>query len=369
VTTGILSLRDLNRATLARQLLVRRAGMSAWNAVEWLGGLEAQSTDTPYISLWTRLEHFQVEDLANSIEERKTVRAPLMRDVDHLVTAADYRMWRPALQPVLEAGYRLHCGQMIPHFNLERILGAAQVFLAEEPRTMLELQDFLSGLQPGDDPVCLAHTVRTWLPMVQVPPAGLWGVYESPAYALAEDWLGPQQVPTREGLRHLVVRYLGAFGPACCADVETWIGMAHLQEVLDELVPGLQTFRDEDGRVLYDLPDAPRPGGEMEIPPRFLPHDDNLMIAYADNRRLTAGGHNREPDVPPAPNSGCFLVDGFIAGSWRIERADSTASMHLQAFDTLPEPVANALVAEGESLARFVEEDAELFEVQVEGRG
>lgn len=361
-----LSLRELNRATLARQLLLRRASLSAWNAIEWLGGLQAQDPKSPYIGLWTRLEHFEREDLSNAIEERKIVRAPLMRNTLHLTTSADYRMWRPALQPAMETAHRNVCNDIASRVDVEALVETARAFLADEPRSFPELREFLSTHYPEEDPACLAYTVRTYLPIVQVPPAGLWRVYGSPAYAVAEDWLGPSQVPIAEGLRHLVVRYLGAFGPASRQDIEVWAGMSHLGPVVDELMPALVTFQDETGHVLYDLPNAPRPDADVEAPPRFLPAYDNLLLSHADKRRVLTDEYRSRVFPSSGRMRPTFLVDGTVQGTWRIARRRGTASLHIEPFVTLSPHEIEALVDEGGRLLRFVEDEAEMHDVRLQ---
>ncbi|HCF98914.1 MAG TPA: hypothetical protein DEV93_00040 [Chloroflexi bacterium] len=365
MTSRVLSQRQLNRATLARQLLLDRASLSAWNAVEWLGGMQAEQVAAPYIGLWSRISGFQREDLSFAIEERRVVGAQLMRNVVHLVTASDYRLWRRALQPALEGAYRRRCGDM-DESTATNVLEAAKAFIAEEPRTLSEIQAHLSRLEPEADPSCLVGTVMTFLALVHVPPAGLWKVFDSPAYALADDWLGLSIASAAEGLRHLVVRYLGALGPATHSDLETWLGMRVSESVFDDLLPGLEKLLNEAGETLYDLPDAPRPDEATPAPPRFIPAGDNLMFSGGPDARFVPEEH-RETLARIGGQAGpTFLIDGLIEGTWRIERTGERSTLVIIPFRPLDSVDARELVREGEDLVSFVEDDTEDFEVRLE---
>jgi hypothetical protein len=366
----VLSHRALNRATLARQLLLQRAPFTAVNAVEWLGGLGAATSVRPYVSLWSRLEKFAQEDLSFAIEERRVVRATLMRADTHLVTATDYRLWRRALQPVLEQSYNRDCWSLAERCDLPAILRLAEDLLEEEPRTMERLATGLAALEPGDGASmpCMLNAARTFLSLVQVPPAGLWRVDEVEAFALADSWLGLSLTSAAEGLRHLVVRYLGAFGPASCADLEQWSGLRDMKPVLDELLPALETFRDEQDTILYDLPNGPHPDEDSPAPVRLLPAGDTLLSAYAEPERVVADeytesatrGSNGPDDVAadPVRHRPVILIDGFARGTWSERSGPGGTTVVLQPLERLTGPTLDEVVAEAEKLALFLNEGA-----------
>ena len=218
----VLTLRELNRATLARQMLLDRELLSVRDAVERLVGLQAQLPNPPYIGLWTRLRDFQRDDLTRLLEQREVVRATLMRATLHLTTAGDYLLLRPALQPALTRSLRSIAGKRLEGLDLDRLVAAARTSVEKAPRTFTELRSLLSGLEPDRDPSALAYLVHTHLPLVQVPPGGTWGTGGSPSHALAESWLDERLAAPNESLHALLLQYLAAFGPASVKDLQIW---------------------------------------------------------------------------------------------------------------------------------------------------
>lgn len=363
MTAEVLSARALNRATLARQLLRRRAPVAPWDAIEWLAGVPARESNAPYIALWSRLEGFHREKLSFAIEERRVVRATLMRGVPHLVTAADYRLWWRALQPALEQGYRSTHGRGTPSIDIARVVAAAREFLSGEPRPVAELGAFLRMVEPAVEESRLLDAVRAHLPIVQVPPCGLWDVEERPVFALAPEWLGTGFAPPAEGLGHLIVRFLGAFGPASVSEIEAWSGTAGLGDVLTALRPGLQLFRDEAGHTLYDLPEAARPYEEIDLPPRFLPANDALL--HAGRQHVLPSRHRHRLMRDDGWMLPAVLLDGEVGGTWEIERSGATATLWVRPFERINSMLQAALLDESEALVRFVADDAERFDVRV----
>ncbi len=361
----VLSLRELNLAVLARQLLLDRARLPISSAIEQLAGLQAQAPDSPYTGLWTRLADFRREDLMCLLEQREVVRATLMRATLHLVTAKDYLLLRPALQPALTRSFRGFFGEQAKRLDLDRLVEAARAYVAQEPRTFPELRDFLSEVVPDADPQALAYAVRTHLPLVQVPPAGTWGYSGSPAHATAEAWLdGPLASPA-EGLRHLVLRYLRAFGPATVKDIQAWSGLSRLKDTVEELRPGLRSFRDEGDRELLDVPDGLLPGADAPAPVRFLPEFDNLVLSHADRTRVLPEEYRRRVIRPPGRILATFLVDGFVRGTWRVESARDAVTLVIEPFDRLPVEAHDALQEEGHRLLRFIADGAGTFSVRL----
>lgn len=350
----VLTLRERNRATLARQMLLGREATDALDAVERLAGLQAQVQSPPYIGLWTRLRSFRREDLTSLLMQRQVVRATLMRSTIHLMTAEDFLVLRPALQPALSRALGSFFGQRAKGLDITRLVAAAREFLSEEPRTFADLRTVLAGIEPDRDPEALAYAVRTHLPLVQVPTAGAWGFPGNPAYALAESRLGRPLAD--EGLRPLVRRYLAAFGPASVKDLQTWSGLARIQEGVERLKSELCMCRDEQGNELLDLPDMPLPSADTPAPPRFLPEYDNLLLAHADRSRVIAGERRAKVFLSAARVRSTFLVDGLVHGAWKIVRETGKATLLIEPFMPLDRDTRAALAEEAERLLHFVED-------------
>jgi len=349
----LLTRAGLNRATLARQLLLERVTMPALDAIEHLAGMQAQAPQAPYVGLWTRLRGFQTQELSELIETRHAVRGPLMRATLHLVSARDWVGLRPVVQPVLE---RAFAGAPfdITGVNTQALIEAGRALLEQRPRTRPELGALLAERWPGRDPASLAQAITYLLPAVQVTPRGLWRAGGPARWTTAESWLGhcAAEDPTRE---RLVLRYLSAFGPATVMDIQAWSGLTRLGEVVDGLRAGLRSFRDEDGRELFDLPDAPRPDPDTPAPPRFLPEYDNVLLSHADRTRFITGDER----VPLQPGLGgrygTLLIDGRFRGTWQIARESDRAILHIEPFERLRDR--DAVADEGERLLAFAAAD------------
>ena len=359
----VLTLRELNRATLARQLLLERASLSVPAAVEQLVGLQAQLPRSPYIGLWTRLRDFERENLAQRIEDQTIVKATLMRATLHLFTAADYVRLRATLQPALDRAFESIAKRRGQGLDFDRILTVAAQFIAEQPRTFAEISAKLSELVPEGDVGAMRYAVRTHLPLVQVPISSGWSYPTTPQFALAEHWLG-QQIPTEDHLRILVFRYLTAFGPATVADLQTWSGLVGLKDAIENLKPELRTYRDEQGRELLDLPDMPLPAADTPAPERFLPEFDNLLLAHTKRTRIVSDDHRAKVFLPGLRVAATVLVDGFVRGVWKIEKAKGVATLVIEPLETLTKQNRVALAEEAERLVRFVENSAKAVAVQ-----
>jgi hypothetical protein len=359
--------RQINRATLARQMLLRRADDSAVTAVERLIGMQTQEPRPPFIGLWSRLSDFERQDLLRALQRREIVRGTLMRGTLHVMSAADYAAYRPSLQPVLTRAMSA-LGERAAGLDPERVLPVATELLRERPRTFGELRSLLKAEFPGVNDRALGFCVRMLLPLVMVPTQATWGFPANAQFTLAETWLDRPLAPGDGTATHnLVLRYLAAFGPATVADVQTWSGLQALKPVLAALRPQLRVFRDERGKELFDLPDAPRPEEDTPAPPRFLPEFDNLLLSHADRTRVLADAHR--PLVTVRANlrvRATFLVDGFVCGTWQTARKRSVATLTLAPFGLLTQPDVAALVEEGEALLRFLEDDATHFEVRLD---
>ncbi|MDP9471525.1 MAG: winged helix DNA-binding domain-containing protein [Chloroflexota bacterium] len=362
--TDVLTRRQLNRATLARQMLLAREEVSAVAAVERLGGLQAQDAKPPFTGLWTRVEGFRREDLHRVLHEHAVVRATLMRATLHLMSERDYVAFRLALQPVMTQALRV-LGARAEGLDLEKVLPVARALLQEWPRTFEELRPLLLEAFPQVNDRALGYAVRTHLPLVMVPTQDRWGFPAAVRFSLADAWLGAPLPDDPGATEALVLRYLAAFGPATTADVQTWSGLQGLKRVLDALRPNLSVFKDERGRELFDLSDAPRPDADVPVPPRFLPEFDNLVLSHADRTRVLAEEHRGLVVTKNLRVRATFLWDGFVAGTWQVERKRQAVTLQITPFAPLPDRAADDLAAEGEALLRFVEEDAASFAVEV----
>jgi hypothetical protein len=368
VSAELLTLGQLNRATLARQLLLGRADLPVVEAVERLAGMQAQEPKPPFVGLWTRLRGFARADLVEALHGRQVVRATMMRGTLHLVSARDYAALRATLQPMLSASMKL-LGDRAAGLALDAVLTAARRLIAERPRTFEETRAALRALFPDVNDRALGFATRMSLPLVMVPTADRWSFPSNAAFALAEEWLGGP-LDDAGAPERLVVGYLGAFGPASTADAQEWSGLGGLKPVFEALRPRLVAFRDESGRrELFDLPGAPRPDAAVPAPPRLLPEFDNLVLAHAVRTRVLADEHRGRVVTKNLRVNATFLVDGRVAGIWRIERKRATATLSIAPFDPLPPAAATALCEEGEALLRFVEGDASAFDVRVEAEG
>jgi len=315
LTTDVLSRRALGRATLARQLLLERSSLAPVDAIEHLVGLQAQNPLDPYLALWSRLDGFDPAEVGELIEQRRLVRIVVMRGTIHLVTDDDALALRPLMQPVLDAEIARH-GEYAPFLvdvDLAPVLAHARRLLSDEPLTGARLRAALDERFPDLHAPALAAACRCLLPLVQVPPRGVWGKTKQVTSTLLEAWLG-RPLSTDSRREWAVLRYLAAFGPASTADAATWCRLTGLGPVFERLRPQLRTFRSEAGRELHDLADAPRPDPDTPAPVRFLPEYDNVLLSHADRSRFVADGNQFATTA--APFKGTVLVDGEVRAIW-----------------------------------------------------
>ncbi len=361
----VLGPRALNRATLARQLLVERDPRPAEAAVEHLVGMQAQAPFPPYTGLWTRLAGFRPEQLADALLQRRVVRIVLMRGTVHLVTAADAGFLRPLMQVIMDRDLRtnaLHARQL-DGVDVAKVAETARELLDERAMTAKELGAVLAERWPAIPPGSLAHVARGLLPLVQVPPRAVWGRSGQAAYRTSEHWLGRPLDPAPDPAV-LVRRYLAAFGPASVADLQAWSGLTRLREVVEPMRASLAVFADESGRELFDLPDAPRPPADLPVPVRFLPEFDNLLLSHADRTRvLSEEFRKRLFGVRNGVFPGTILVDGFVRGEWRIARQRRAATLTITPWAPVSRKDTAALVREGTRLLEFTDAGARSREV------
>jgi Winged helix DNA-binding domain len=349
-----LSLRAMNRALLARQLLLEREARPALDAVEHLVGMQAQVPVDPYVGLWARLDGFDPAELSGLVAQRAAVRATLMRATIHLVSARDALFLRPLMQPVPIRTFNGQFGRRVDGIDREALLAAGRELVEARPRTRAQLRAELAARWPEHDAEALAFAVTFIVPLVQVTPRGLWGRSGQATWTTIEAWLGRPLEPA-PSLEDLVLRYLAAFGPATVMDIQAWCGLTRLREVIERLGPRLRTFRCEDGRELLDLPDAPRPDPDTPAPVRFLPEFDNVALAHADRGHVIDGGGEYTPVAGRGGWRGALMVDGWARALWRLTQENG---LRVETFGAVDKREHGAIEAEGRRLVAFLAPDA-----------
>lgn len=346
----VLSDRALNRATLARQLLLERSWLATRHAVEHLVGLQGQAPLAPYVGLWTRLAGFAAEDLAAPLANGRLVRLTLLRGTVHLVTGDDAQALRPLVAPVLDRWWKSsEFARALAGLDVDEVLAAGRELLdAEGPLTRPQLGAALAARWPDRDPTSLAYAVAGLVPAAQLPPRGIWGQSGPPTYVRLEELLGPAEAPAT--MEDLVLRYLAAFGPASVRDCQAWCGLTGLSSPFGQLASRLLSFRDERGVELFDLPDAPRPDAETPAPVRFLPEYDNVLLSHADRRRVIPTGQR----VPLPPGNGATAGTVLVDGTWRATWRRRGGQLTVVALGPLTDAEADEVTTEGRALLAFV---------------
>jgi hypothetical protein len=336
-----LTQRELNRALLARQLLLQRGRMSIPKALERMGGLQAQYAPSMYIGLWSRLENFERDALTRALERRTVIQGTLMRATIHLVSKGDYWPFTAAIRGPRTAWWeRVH-----PNADPRRMKAAAtklRRFLADGPRRRKEIEAHL-----GRD---RALGVWAYVDLVRVPPSGTWEQRRADLYGLADKWVGPEDSTPEEGLELLVRRYLGGFGPANRTDIADFaaVPVRRIAEVLERM--SLRRFRDEQGKELVDLPRAPLPDPDTPAPPRFLPVWDATLLVHARRTQILPEEYRPRVFNIKTPHSvNTFLLDGQVAGTWHYEGG----KIELDSFEGILRKERRALEDEAKRLAAF----------------
>jgi hypothetical protein len=362
----ILGRRALNRALLDRQLLLRRAERPVSGTVEHLIGLQAQSIAPPYYGLWSRLEGFDPHELGRMLNDREAVRMTLMRGTVHLVTVRDALLLRPLVQVVIERSHNGAFGRRMGGADIGELERAVREELDGEAHGARELGRRLVARGIGEDVEAMGNAVRAHVPLVQVPPRGVWGKSGQAKYATLESWTGGE-LERNPSIDEVVVRYLGAFGPASVMDMQNWSGLTKLREAFERLRPRLLTFRDEAGRELFDLPDAPRPDPGVPAPVRLLGEYDNVLLGHADRTRIIPADFPWMEMLAPGRFVSNFLVDGMLRGTWWIERdGKRSATLAMRPFGELSPAERDEVAAEAERMVEFSEPDAAERDVRFE---
>ena len=337
----VLTQRELNRALLARQLLLERARLTPVQALERTAGLQAQDARAPYVGLWSRVADFRRDQLNTALLRHTAIKGTLMRATIHLVSALDYAHFLPAVLPTLQGYWRRYATSRQYDFDVDELMERVREF-AREPRSARELHAALGGEGQW-------WRLRFHEPFVHVPHREEWAFRRQPRYVAGRHWLRRPFAGEDAAAAHLIRRYLAAFGPATTQDVGAWSGvpLATLRPVLDTL--RLRRFRDERGRVLVDVPRAPLPPADTPAPPRLLAPFDNAVLSHADRTRIVSDEHRRRiirgGIVDPV-----FLVDGFVAGRWRL----AGGRVVIDPFHALPKRAEHELRAEADALEAWL---------------
>ena len=354
----VLDLRQLNRATLARQGLLQRRRASVADVVRDVGGLQAQLPTAPMIGLWSRIDRFRREQLVDAVGAGEVVRGTTLRGTLHLHEVDDYRALRMSVQPVLDA-YLKGMPRRMDEADIEPALEYGRSRFAQGPMTVAQLKAAMAERFPGSDPQATASVAKVGLQLLIEPDLEArdgWKV--NAPFALAADIVGDSLEPP--DTERVVRRFLEVLGPGSAKDAQTWSSLRRLKPVMERMHEAgeLITVMTWEGDELYDLPDAPRPSGETIAPPRFLPMWDNLLLSHADRSRVIAPEYKpylaSKNGMPPPT----FLVDGFVHGTWKVERSGSSATLVLTPLGRIPGSAEQPLIAEGEALLQFLEPNA-----------
>jgi hypothetical protein len=344
-------LRRLNRTLLARQHLLARTALPAEEMVETLVGMQAQVPQAPYVGLWSRIADFDPGATGQLVEQHRLVRLPLMRATLHLATAQDALDLRPVIQAsISRVMYQSSpYGRAIEGLDVDELIAAGRAVVEAEPVIVSELGRRLQARWPEYDSASLGYAVQYLTAHVQVPPRGVWGRSAQPKLTTLEWFLGrPMSADT--GPDALILRYLAAFGPATVRDAQAWSGMQNLADAFDRLRPRLRTYRDEKGRELVDITDGVIADETEDAPVRFLPDYDNVCLAHADRSRIVSDIDRRRAGIGTA----CLLLDGFVQGTWKLDRAGDSAILVITPFHAFTKPQRSAIEAEGHHLLEFL---------------
>ncbi|UFS96182.1 winged helix DNA-binding domain-containing protein [Nocardia huaxiensis] len=316
-----LSVRTLNRTLLLRQHLTERVSMPAEDLIRHLVAVQGQEPNWPYVGLWTRLAGFRRDELQGLLEDRSVVRATMIRRTVHLAAAADFRWLHPTVQPfvgsVLGAAY---FREAMTEVDPAELAAAGRELLTGRTVSRRELGRALGERFPTPHPGRLAQGLGALIPLVHDGRAGAWGGWRGRqvGVALAEEWIG-EPVEDKPQPETMILRYLAAFGPASVADMQNWSGVTRLADVVARLRPGLRIFRDDTGRELFDLPDAPIADANMPVPVRFLPAFDNAALGHQDRRRIISDEDRARITKIASAGVPMYLVDGFVHGRWDLD--------------------------------------------------
>ena len=338
--------------------------MTVLEVIEHLVGMQAQSPNTPYVGLWSRIAGFHIDDLSSLYRSRDVVRIAAMRSTIHLVSALDCIALRNAVQPVVDRLFNGGYAKLLKGIDLDEMAALGRKAVESSPMTFGQIGQHLAARWPGRDPNALAYGTRALIPLVQVPPRGIWGESGLAVHTSAETWI-TKECPSTIPVEDLVRRYLAAFGPASVRDFQAWSGLTRTRDTLEAMSSTLVRFQSENGVDLFDLPDAPRPGADVEVPVRFLPEFDNALLSHHDRSRIIADKFRKTVYTINGQIPGTVLVDGFVRGRWYIEREKKKATLRIERFDRWTADEKAAVRDEGKRLVDFAASESKSRSVTI----
>ncbi|HEX5909085.1 MAG TPA: winged helix DNA-binding domain-containing protein [Thermoleophilaceae bacterium] len=333
----VLDDRALNRALLARQGLLARRQATPLEMIDRLVGMQGEEPSFPYVALWSRIRDFDPAALEGVLTGREAVRLWVMRGTIHLTTVADAVSMYPFTRRLHGQSFRSAFTAGLAGADPADVTAAAVELISAQPRTKGEIADALQERWPDAERQSLSYCVTHHAPCVQVPPRGLFRQPGPVRLAPLEQWVGRQLDPD-PSLTDLVWRYLAAFGPATVADMRIWSRITGLREAFEELRPRLLTYRDKEGRELFDVPDGPLPDPDTPAPPRFLPRLENALLGFDDRSRVF-DGHGPGPQARKGRLAGVVLVDGFHRANWLLSEDKGTATLFVDGLEGAPDEV------------------------------
>lgn len=351
----LLANRTLNRTLLARQHLLERSQLTVHEMCDHLVGLQAQDSPPPFVALWSRITDFDPATVSDALVDRSLVRITLMRGTIHLVTPPDALRIAPHIQPELEKiPFRkgFNYGAMVG-LDADEVREHGERVLGDEPMSAAELRERAAEIYPDRNPGMVVQTWLYQLPVLQTPPRGQWKDSSRPIWSRVEPWLGAPLDPSYP-LSELLLRYLRAFGPASTMDMQTWSKLLGLKQAIEQLGDRVRTYTDERGRTLYDAADAELADPDLPAPVRLLGWYDNAVLSHQDRTRIVPEGnalHLRAFAAAVAP----VLVDGYLAGLYKIFPEAGVARLRICPTRTWTKAERTAVEAESQALLGFLE--------------
>jgi hypothetical protein len=359
----VMDSRQLNRTLLARQHLIKRSNMSISAILHHLIGMQSQVPTSPYISLWSRIEKFQHDSLSQLLLDRGAIRMALMRSTIFLVTGYDGLSIRPLMQSVMERTLQGNFGSGLTVLDYDEFTKTIRNLVECQPRTLNELGKILKETWVDSKPDSLAAAARNLVPLVQIPPRGIWGAKGKAVYTSAEHWLS-QSLVTDYSLETLILRYLKAYGPATISDIQYWSGLTQIREVIAGLRDQLNIYLNEDGIELFDVFDLEIPENDTSVPVRFLAEFDNILLSHKNRSRIISEEYRDRVFTVNGIIKATFLIDGFVQGLWRIENQSNSTTLIIEPFRPLLKVDKEELVIEGTKLIDFVHMNTKVKDIQ-----
>ncbi len=348
-----LSQRQINRALLSRQMLLERQPVSVLDAITYHIGFQAQAPNPPYFALWDRVKTFDQAELSALFTNRKVVRIALMRSTIFLVTAEDCLELRPLLQSAVHHTFLSGYSKRAVGLDINEVARVGRKLVEEQPRTFKQLGEELGRQWPDYEPAVMAEVIRSLVPLIQIPPRGLWGTSGAAAHTSAEVWLD-RPLNESPSIDNLVIRYFDSFGPATIADLQHWSGIRRLREVVERNLDHLVRIVDASGNERFDIAGCAYPNEETPAPVRFLGEFDNLLLSHANRTHVISDEDRRRVFTNNGIIRPTILIDGFVHGMWKLHQTASDAFVEISPFRPLGRNDRHELELEGERLLAFV---------------